>query len=188
MNVQVAMQVAATSLPHLPRRCQRPLWWPMMCPKFWSTWPWLMSLGWRVSWIGITKGLHLRNGVMGYYNKGVTVPRVNSSRLRKILTSERFQNQLRDRCFPKPDMNTSASVAVDPNASSEIPSLFATTGTVGVVDLGASQRWLAANRFLSCCPVCQDWVRAKTRRCQCTWHSGLGITKPWAADMPWSCH
>ena len=106
-------------------------------------------------------------GKWGNYNKGVTVPRVNSSRLRKILTSERFQNQLRDRCFPKPDMNTSASVAVDPNASSEIPSLFATTGTVGVVDLGASQTVIGSEQVPELLSNLPDWVRAKTRRCQC---------------------
>ena len=103
----------------------------------------------------------------GSYNHGITSPRVFSNRLRKILTSERFQNQLRANCSPKPDMTPPASVAADPDASSEIPSLFATTGTVGVVDLGASQTVIGSDQIPELLANLPNWVRAKTQRCPC---------------------
>ena len=86
-------------------------------------------------------------------------------RLRKVLTSETVRTAagLSPESPPTPTAE---------NACSEISpefhqSLFATAGTHGVVDLGASQTVIGSSQVPDLLSQLPEWVRQRTRRCAC---------------------
>eukprot|EP00435_Cladocopium_sp_Y103_P063960 s281_g25.t1 len=92
-------------------------------------------------------------------------------RLRKLLTSEPRPCNLRDqKCHIRAGVSVDSPPSVaasSPCESQVVPSLFATAGTTGVVDLGASQTVIGSEQVPELLSNLPDWVRAKTRRCPC---------------------
>ena len=88
-------------------------------------------------------------------------------RLRKLLTFERVQKTLSDRIRTVPERVECQPIASDSGSDETIPSYFATSGTVGVVDLGASQTVIGSEQVPELLSNLPEWVRQRTRRCPC---------------------
>ena len=76
----------------------------------------------------------------------------------KLLTFERVQKTLSDRIRAVPSRAECQSPASDSGSSGIIPSYFATSGTVGVVDLGASQTVIGSEQVPELLSNLPEWV------------------------------
>ena len=104
-------------------------------------------------------GLRQRHGIRGNgVRKGKTIlSKDTKCRLRKLLTFERVQKTLSDRIRAVPSRAECQSPASDSSSSEIIPSYFATSGTVGVVDLGASQTVIGSEQVPELLSNLPEW-------------------------------
>eukprot|EP00435_Cladocopium_sp_Y103_P052793 s935_g16.t1 len=113
-------------------------------------------------------GLRTKTGVRsvkGSCSHGILEPL--KERLRKVLTSDKLSCAVPvQRSNPCPSMMPD-HLTTDQVESPEIPSLFATSGTVGVVDLGASQTVIGSEQVPDLLAQLPEWVKQQTRRCAC---------------------
>jgi hypothetical protein len=89
------------------------------------------------------------------------------TRLRKLLTFDRVQQTLSGRSRAVFKASDDSQPASENGSDGEIPSYFATAGTTGVLDLGASQTVVGSEQVPELLANLPEWVRQRTRRCPC---------------------
>eukprot|EP00435_Cladocopium_sp_Y103_P015268 s676_g3.t1 len=85
----------------------------------------------------------------------------------KVRTSDRVRLPVDRQPAPSPSDMPASIMTKDQMEFPECPSLFATSGTVGVVDLGTSQTVIGSEQVPEMLSQLPTWVRQQVRRCPC---------------------